>query len=1030
VTVVEGRPTGRTLPYHGAVATRVASPAFIGRERELGSLSDAVARGRAGDAVVVLVGGDAGIGKTRLVAEAVDKAREDGSLVLEGGCVSLGSGEGLPFGPIVEALRRLPDVIAAGGAGSISDIAELRSTETSDLGRLMPELGSGSSSDPGMYDRPDWVQARIFEGMLALLRALGEQIPVVLVVEDLHWSDGSTRDLLSFLARNARTERLVIIGTYRTDDLHRRHPLRPWLAEMERLPRVVRTEVGRLGGTELVDLIAAILGHRPPEELVDAIARRAEGNPFFVEELLASGIGEAAERIPPTLRDVLLTRVTALSEEAQRILGVAAVAGRTVQPAWLASVAGDEEAAIEGPLREAVAAQILTTDQSTRADAYRFRHALLAEAVYDDLLPNERRRLHAAYAALLDAQPVPEGADGASLLAALAHHATAAHDQVRALHAWVRAARAAADTHAFGEAGRCYERAIELWDAVPADDRPTGVDASALQYEAALCAIVGGRTERAVDLARAAINGLDQERQPERWAAANERLARTLWRSGQMDAGLAILQSTAAVLEHAEPTAVRARIMAAIAGAHMLRGDHARAIDAARGAIEVSQAIGSRISEAHARNTLGTATALIGRCAEGIAILRDGVKLTREVQDVDDMGRSYANLSSVLAICGSSEESLAVALEGVAWARSVGASGGYGRFIAGNAAAAAIDLGRWDDADALSDDLLTGEAGGVNRIGSIAVLGGFFARRGAAEAQQLLEEGRALVQPLQEAQFTGPTYVGLVEQALAAGRPVDAAAAAADGVARIGRTGDRYYLSELLSIAARAEADRAELARATRDTADEAAAIQAASSYRDTLADWSGSAGPEAYGGRLIADAAASAAEAARAAGVANVDAWRQAVGLADRARSAWRSAYTRYRLGEAMLSARAPRREAAAVLADAMERAVGLSAGPLAGWIEALARRSRLALASPEAAAEAEAAAPPSTGGDAFGLTAREREVLVLLVEGHTNRRIADELFISESTAGVHVSNILGKLGVATRTEAATVAARLGLVD
>ena len=302
MTIVEPRfghrPDAGALSYHGIVTTRVASPDLIGRERELRSLRDAVARSRAGDAVVVLVGGDAGIGKTRLVTEGVAQAHDAGSLVLEGGCVSLGSGEGLPFGPIVEALRRLPDLIDAGEVGAITDMAELRTTETSDLGRLMPELGSGPTADAGVFDRPDWVQARIFEGMLALLRALGEQTPVVLVVEDLHWSDSSTRDLLSFLARNARTERLVIIGTYRTDDLHRRHPLRPWLAEMERLPRVVRTEVGRLGQSELVDLISAILGHRPPSDLVDAIAKRAEGNPFFVEELLACGIEDAADRIP------------------------------------------------------------------------------------------------------------------------------------------------------------------------------------------------------------------------------------------------------------------------------------------------------------------------------------------------------------------------------------------------------------------------------------------------------------------------------------------------------------------------------------------------------------------------------------------------------------------------------------------------------------------------------------------------------------------------------------------------------------
>jgi DNA-binding NarL/FixJ family response regulator len=318
----------------------------------------------------------------------------------------------------------------------------------------------------------------------------------------------------------------------------------------------------------------------------------------------------------------------------------------------------------------------------------------------------------------------------------------------------------------------------------------------------------------------------------------------------------------------------------------------------------------------------------------------------------------------------------------------------------------------------------------VNRIGTIAVVGLFYARRGRAAAEELLREGRTLIEPLQEAQFTGPIHVGLVEQALTAGRPAEAAAAAAEGVARIGRTGDRFYLTELLAMGARAEADRAELARATRDAGDEASAIEAADSYRDMLQDWVNTSGQDAFGGQLVADSAMSAAERARAAGTPDVEAWQQAVELADLAGSAWRSAYSRYRLGEAMLSARAPRREAAAVLAEALERAVGLSATPLGGWIEALARRSRLALASADPASDAEAAATPSTGGDAIGLTAREREVLALLVEGHTNRRIADELFIGESTAGVHVSNILGKLGVATRTEAATVAARLGLVD
>jgi DNA-binding NarL/FixJ family response regulator len=1036
VTVADGGPRRRvaepTLPYHGLVATRVASPDFIGRKRELDALVEAIARGRAREATVVLVGGDAGIGKTRLVAEAAARAREQGALVLEGGCVWLGSGEGLPFGPIVEALRHLPELIAAGAAGSIRSIDELRSTETNDLGRLMPELGSTTSSDAAIFERPDWVQARIFESALALLRRLGDEVPVALVVEDLHWSDSATRDLLSFLARNARDECLVIIGTYRTDDLHRRHPLRPWLAEMERLPRVIRTEIGRFGRTELAAQVAAILGHQPPDDLVEAIARRAEGNPFFVEELLASGAEGGVDRIPPTLRDVLLTRVTARSEEAQRILGVAAVAGRTAPSALLAAVSGADEAGIEAPLREALAAQILIDDPSIPGDAYRFRHALMAEAVYDDLLPSERRRLHAAYATALDALPVPAGAEGASHLAALAHHATAAHDQARALQAWVRAARAATETHAFGEAGVAFERAIELWDAVPADDRPADVDSAGLHYEAALAAFVGGRIARAVDLARVAVERIDRKRQPERWAAANERLARATWISGRIDEALAIYQSTAAALADGPPSPARARIMASLAGAHMLRGDHALAIGAAEDAIEVARASGARTSEANARNTLGTSRALSGRCAEGVPILREAAAMSGELTDVDDIGRAYTNLSSILLICGQQEESLRVALDGVAWARTVGAAGGFGRFIAGNATDAAIDLGRWDQAESLADDLIAGETSGVNRITTTCVVGRFFARRGRfEEAERLLSEGRERIAPLQEAQFSGSLYVGLAELALAAGRPDDAAKSIAEGAARMGRTGDRYYLSEVLAMGARAEADRAERARATRDTATADLATASATSYRDTLRTWSlESGGADGFVRQFAADAAMAAAEAQRATGTADPDAWREAVVAADRRGKAWGMAYSRYRLAEALLLARAPRAEAARAVGEAWTHADTLDARPLLSWIESLARRSRIEIPAPAAEDEAPAAEATSTAAVDHGLTAREREVLALLVEGHTNRRIAEELFISESTAGVHVSNILGKLGVGSRTEAATVAARLGLVD
>ena len=1012
------------------VATRVASPEFIGRRRELGSLIDAVDRGTGGDAVVALVGGDAGIGKSRLVEEVARHTRERGCLVLEGGCVSLGNGEGLPFAPIVEALRRLPGLIAAGEVDGIADIDDLRSSETADLGRLLPELGATGGADPDAFDRPAWVQARIFEGLLALLRTLGERVPVVLVVEDLHWSDSSTRDVLSFLARNARTERLAVVGTYRTDELNRRHPLRPWLSEMERLSRVVRVEIGRFGRAELDAQITAILGHRPTVALLDAIERRAEGNPFFVEELLASGAGSHGDVLPPTLRDVLMTRVTALSEDAQRVLGVAAVAGRTVEADLLAEIAGTAESELEGPLREALAAQILTIDQAVRPDAYRFRHALLAEAVYDDLLPSERRRLHAAYATALDARSIGPGAEGASHLAALAHHATAAHEPVRALRAWVGAARAASASHAFAEAETAYERAIELWDAVPADDRPADTDAAALYHEGALAAMVSGHNERSVALARAAVDRLDPERDLERWAAANQRLARAAWIFGGLDEALERLGVTAATLGRKGPSPTRARVLAAIAGAQMLQGDHAKAIVTATTAIEEARSTGARLAEGHALNTLGTSTAMIGGCADGLSMLREGFDIARASNDVDDTGRGFANLSSTLLICGEQEESFTVALEGIAWARSVGASGGYGRFIATNAVDAAIQLGRWDEAQSIIDEVLIGHPEGANRISMASVVGPFYVHRGRLEeAEHLLEDGRALVDPLAEAQFTGQMYAGLVELALATGRIDDAIVLADEGIERVDRTSDRFYQTELRSLATRAQADRAESARASRDGGAVAEAVAVAVSHRDALRRWLTEMDGGAYGGLLATDAAIATAEVRRAEGIADPGSWRAAVAIADEGGNAGRRAYVRFRLAEALLTARSPRRDAVHALSEASAHATALGALPLLRSIEALARRSRIDIASVEPDTRRDGAERVPSSAEDHGLTAREREVLALLVEGHTNKRIAEQLFISESTAGVHVSNILGKLGVTSRTEAATVAARLGLV-
>ena len=261
----------------------------------------------------MLVAGEAGIGKTRLVTEVVGYAAGLGVVALAGGCLDVGEGV-LAYAPVVEALRPLAGLLGPaelervlGGAGE-------------ELARLVPELGPRDAAGPGGPLAP----SRLFELLLGMLHRIAERTPVLLVVEDLHWADQSTRDLLGFLVRNLRAG-VALVLTCRSDELRPGHPLRPFLAELSRGGRAERLELGRLGGRELAELVAGILGEPPSPGLAREILARSEGNPFFAEELLAAR--REGTRLPPALRDLLLARVDALPEPAQRVLAAAAVAG-------------------------------------------------------------------------------------------------------------------------------------------------------------------------------------------------------------------------------------------------------------------------------------------------------------------------------------------------------------------------------------------------------------------------------------------------------------------------------------------------------------------------------------------------------------------------------------------------------------------------------------------------------------------------------------------------------------------------------
>jgi hypothetical protein len=435
----------------GTVERISVSPLFIGRSAELSALNLALKRAGNGQPQAVLIGGEAGVGKTRLLEEFQYTVGTGGAVVAVGGCLEVGA-EGLPYAPFATILRRLQREL---GAAEMEQAAE---GHESSLARLLPDFGEAA---PESHD--EFARARLFEHAARLFERLSTNRVLVLAVEDLHWSDRSTRELLAYLVRTLHRARVVIIGTYRSDDLHRRHPVRPYLAELERLRTVQRLELPRLAQREVARQLAGIMRPSVPDrELVGRIYERSEGNPFFVEEL-AVCYQQGARGLTDSLRDLLLVRVEALPEETQAVLRVLAEGGSTVEHGLLSVVLGLSEDELIDNLRIAVGANII--QPSGDCDGYRFRHALVREAVSDDLMPGERSRINRRYATALAADHGLVCRDQAT--ARLADYWFHAHDAARALPAALDAGQEARRRNAFAEQLGMLDRAIGLWDDVP-----------------------------------------------------------------------------------------------------------------------------------------------------------------------------------------------------------------------------------------------------------------------------------------------------------------------------------------------------------------------------------------------------------------------------------------------------------------------------------------------------------------------------------------------------------------------------------
>lgn len=998
----------------GLVETKSVSPVFVGRTEELEALNDALVRAAAGEPQALLIGGEAGVGKTRLVEEFATAACRDGAVVALGGCVEIGA-DGLPFAPFSTALRALrremPDDFAAAAAG-----------QEEELTRLLPELGESSG---GRHDEEG--MARLFELTARLLERVAADRTVVVALEDLHWADASTRHLLAYLFRTLRTGRLVVLATYRADDIHRRHPLRPLLAELDRLRTVRRIDVGRFTRDEVGRQLAGILATEPDPTQVDAIFERSDGNAFFVEELAVCGTEGCGTGLTDSLRDLLLVRVERLTESAQRVARVAAEGGSTVEYRLLTAVAGLAEDDLIEALRAAVNANILLATPD--GDGYRFRHSLVREAVSDDLLPGERSRLNRRYAEALEADPTLVPADQRIMrLASYWYHA---HHPAKALPAVLDASVEARCRHAYSEQLRLLERAMELWDAAPEDVRdtlrpidytevypPCGCDPATtpLRYldilaEAAVAGRLSGERERALKITKRALHLLEDDGDPLRAAwfwVQRSRLVQALARGD----GWRELGTAQRLVRGLPPSEVHAEVLDNVARWSMLHEPGPDALSAAESAVEYARMVGARETELNARITLGALLVDSGSPEPGLAEMYE-VKQQALTEGVPSVaGRAYVNLPSELDAVGRTREAVPILQEGLAYTRKFGLLDSEA-WVWANLSEALYSLGRWDEAaDAAAGALRVGLSAKPQGGGAMCLAHVALGRGDLAEAARQLAAARAHLgthDPMpQYSLLLSRIAIGI---AAAEGRLLDARAELAGVLATGVPPGTQRYGWPMLLAAATAEADSRALPAAAENRAEVLQRLRDAAKKTATDAPiW-------------LAHEQWVRAELARAESRDTADLWSEVVTAFERLERPYDLARVRLRLAEALLTAGGDeeRDRAAELLRLARAITDHLGARPLAHSVALLAQRARLAL-SP---------VPPRRSADpaeALGLTSREYDVLRLVAVGRTNRQIAEELFISPKTASVHVSNILGKLGVAGRGEAAAVAHRLGL--
>jgi ATP/maltotriose-dependent transcriptional regulator MalT len=809
-----------------------------------------------------------------------------------------------------------------------------------------------------------------------------------------------------------------VVGTFRSDELPRGHPLRSLLTTWERSRSVHRIELFRFAREEVDSQLRAILGGAPDTTLLDTVFERSDGNAFLVEELLGVVMaGGDPTGLPASLRDVLLARLDGLGPQAQRLLRTAAVGGRWVPEPLLLAVSGLDEAVAFSALREAVDNHLLVVDDAGRG--YTFRHTLARDAVYEDMLPGERGRLHHRYGEVLSEQPEIAGDDRGAVAADLAHHWYAALDLPRALGSSVAAAAQASQRFAPAEALQHLERVLQIWPRVADATSAAGMDQVEVLRLAAQAAFAAGEVDRSLALLDQAITELGDGDDPSRRAILLERKAQAFGALGMSRSGLASLTDALSGLPPEETTTAHAVVLSAMANALMRVNDAPAAASMAQRAVTAARISGAEQNEADASITLGVVTAQLGDPEAGLAAGRAGIERALAAGHASTALRGYVNLSDSLEQFGRSTEAVELATEGTALAERAGYTRSIGAFLTGNRVESLVHLGRWAEAEQLITTTLAAEPEGVFAASVLEVRAQMAALAGRYdEARTALERTRALMGEKSEPQFDSPLAFTSAELARVEG-DLTGALKTLQPVMRDSPS-DPWTWRHNWPLAWQGTRIQADLAIASRDRRTPVEPLdpvfeQAVARLKVTT--------PPAEGFQAMC-----AGERARYSSNHDPGLWEAAAAIWRGLERAYELTYCLLRVAEAEAVA-GQRETAERAVVEAHTLATRIGATPLVHHAERLARQARLSLAPTPLRQSPE---PDATNNqlDRYGLTPREVDVLLMLAEGRSNPQIGKALFISPKTASVHVSNILGKLGVSGRVEAAGLVHRLGLAD